>query len=105
MTDSTFVFSRNVPGGLELVVNFGVFSGRAATQAEIYRLGEALRDDFHDVEIVAEQRFEFDGETEATVYQVRVELPPEARPRRARVLEQVEAWAKDCIAERSLLTP
>jgi hypothetical protein len=105
MSDPALVLARDLPGGLEFVINFGVFSGREATAAEIYRLGEALLDDFEQVEVIAEQRYEFDRDTEATVYQLRVELPAEAVSRREDLLEQVEAWARDCIAERSLLSP
>ncbi len=62
MTDPTLIFSDQREGRRELVVNFGVFSGREATEAEIFRLGQALLDELDNVEIVAERRYEFDRE-------------------------------------------
>ena len=46
-------------------VNFGVFAGRNATQAEIDDLARALHDDVESFTIVAEERHEFGGEVEA----------------------------------------
>ena len=82
-------------GSPELVVNFGLFAGREATPAEIYRLGERLLDLVPSVEIVAEQRYEFDREVEATVYQLRVRTDEPAD-----LADLVHAWAEDCIRER-----
>lgn len=105
MTDLTLVFPQERPGGLELVVNFGLFTGREATQAEICRLAERLVPELGEVEIVAEQRYEFDRDVEATVHQVRVELPDGREAVAAGLIELVEAWAQECISERRLLTP
>lgn len=93
----------NDDGGI--VVNFGVFSGREATPAEIDRLAHELLEDVDAGEIVAEQRLRFDRQMEGTVYQVRVEIPPNAENRRDAVLTTVEDWARACIAERRLATP
>ena len=41
MTDPALVFGEG-HAGRRLVVNFGVFSGREATEAEIYRLAQTL---------------------------------------------------------------
>ena len=92
-------------GGLELVVNFAVYGGREATRAEIERLGEGLLAFVEDVEVICETRYRFDREREATVYQVKVELPPGAVAARDEVEAAVESWAKDCIAERGVMTP
>ena len=91
--------------GVEIAVNFGIFAGREATQAEIERLGEALVPELETVDIVSEQRYRFDRQMEGTVYQVRVEAPRLDTERRDRVVEAVEAWARDCIAERRLMAP
>ena len=42
MRDSTMVFQDEVHGRPEVVVNFGVFAGREATQAEIDRLAQQV---------------------------------------------------------------
>jgi hypothetical protein len=102
MTDPTLVFARDRESRPELVVNFGLFAGRHATEAEIYRLGETLLEELESVEIVAEQRFEFDADVEATVHQVRVLLPLAAGGRERELGRVVEVWARDAIGERSV---
>jgi hypothetical protein len=101
MADTTLVFGNETLDGTELVVNFGVHAGREATQAEIDRLARRLLDDVESFAVVSEVRYRFDREVEASVHQLRIELPPEAE--RAPVARVVESWARDCIAERSLL--
>ncbi|MGH3045700.1 MAG: hypothetical protein ACRDNC_01675, partial [Gaiellaceae bacterium] len=78
MSQPTLVFVADAEGDadLELVVNFGIFAGREATPAEVERLAHALLEELESVEIICEQRYEFDREVEATVYRIRVELPP-----------------------------
>jgi len=105
VTDSTLVFTGEGRPGPRLVVNFGVYSGREATEAEIYRLAQSLLQELGSVEIVAEQRFEFDSDVEATVHQVYVELPPIAEGREERLLSLVEDWAQDAIGERRRIVP
>jgi hypothetical protein len=105
MTDSTLVFTEQREGRTQVVVNFGVFSGREATEAEIFRLGQSLLDDLESVEIVAERRFEFDREVEATIHQVRVVLPRGADGRTGELSVRVEAWARESIGERSHIAP
>jgi hypothetical protein len=105
MTDPTLVFIEEQDEGPSIVVNFGVFSGRDATDAEVDRLAHALLDEIETVEVLREQRHEFDREAEATVYQVRVALPREAQARIGHFASLVEGWAADCIDERRLLTP
>ncbi len=67
--------------GLEIRVNFGVFSGRAATPAEIDRLAEWLLDEVGEVSIIAEERHERDALERALV-------------------ARADSWARTCIAER-----
>ena len=99
--DPTLVFTTDTDDGLDVVVNFGLFSGRDATPAEIYRLAEALLEHLESVEIVSEHRYEFDRAVEATVHQVRVSVSDtETRPEGTSFVEAVESWAQACIAER-----
>jgi hypothetical protein len=101
MSDPTLVFANETFDGTELVVNFGVHAGREATQAEIDRLAKTLLDEVESFAVVSENRYSFDREAEASVHQVRVELP--AGRANTLLTSTVEAWARDCIAERSLL--
>jgi hypothetical protein len=105
MTNPVLVFAHDNEGRSELVVNFGVFSGRGATEAEVYRLGHALLDDHEPVEIVSEHRYELDRDAEATVHQLRVRLPRSAEGRERELSELIRRWAEECIGERRLLTP
>ena len=94
--------------GLQVLVNFGVFAGRAATPAEIDRLAEWLLDEVGEVSIISEERHEIDGQVEASVHQVRIQVARDRVPQDAAELEQLEEkiveradyWARTCIAER-----
>jgi hypothetical protein len=105
MTDPTLVFAGERLDRPEIVVNFGVFAGRQATEAEIHRLAQTLLERLVSVEIICEQRFEFDAEVEATIHQVRIELPRSAVGHEEFLMELVESWAADCISERRLISP
>jgi hypothetical protein len=102
MRDSTMVFQDEVQGRPEVVVNFGVFAGREVTQAEIDRLAQQLLADLESFEIVSEQRHQIDQAMEASIHQVRI-AGAEGRRLDEAHLQRIEAWAKDCIAERNLL--
>lgn len=95
-----FVPTRTDPPGVEIRVNFGVFAGREATAAEVEELARDLHDRVSDFAIVAEQRFEFGTDAEASVHMVRVELDEADAELRGRLLEIVERWAQACINER-----
>jgi hypothetical protein len=97
-----FVDEAEGDGELELVVNFGIFSGREATPAEIERLAGKLLEELESVEIVCEQRYEFDREVEARVYRIRVEPPAGNAARVGELRGIVDAWAQDCIGERRI---
>lgn len=100
MSQPELVFVSPGPDGMaELVVNFGVYSGRQATPAEIERLAGQLLTQATAVEIVCEQRYEFTPDAEATVYRVRVSMPG-AGHRAGDLRDVVAAWAEDCIDER-----
>jgi hypothetical protein len=105
MTYPTLVFAREHEGRPELVVNFGVFSGREATEAEIRRLAQRLLEELSSVEIVAERHYEFDAEVEATVHQVRVVVPPSDDGREEELIPLIADWAHDAIGERRHMTP
>jgi hypothetical protein len=105
VTDSTLVFTGEGRAGRRLVVNFGVYSGREATEAEIYRLAQSLLEELKSVEIVAERRYEIAPDSEATVHQVYVELPQAAEGQEERLIALVEGWAEDAIGERSNIVP
>ena len=105
MTEPALVFASEREGKPEVVVNFGVFSGRDATEAEIYRLAQSLLGEIDSVEIICEQRYEFDEDVEAAVYQVRVELPRGEQDRVGHFASLVEGWAADCISERRVISP
>jgi hypothetical protein len=97
------------PIGLEVRVNFGLFAGREATQAEVDELGRRLLNDVAVVSIVAERRYEVSPQVEASVHQVRIEVEPDRLPDDPGELEQLETrlvataerWADACVAERS----
>lgn len=96
---------------LELRVNFGVFAGRDATDAEIEVLGHELLDKMDHVSIVSERHHEIGPEAESAVHQIRIEVPADAlalwgrdvSELRGRLIEVVERWALECIADRHVL--
>jgi hypothetical protein len=87
-------------------VNFGVYTGREATLAEIDRLAASLLDRVPHVTIVSEVRHEIDRHSEAAVHQVRIEVPPHELETPSEQLEgwlidQAERWARQCLSERN----
>jgi hypothetical protein len=96
------------PPGLEVRVNFGIFTGRAATPAEIEELAQSLLEKVGEVSIVAEDRHLVGGNTEASLHQVRIEVDPEYLPAdehdadvlAGRIVETAELWTNSCAAER-----
>lgn len=83
-----------------IVVNFGVVTGREATQAEVDRLGRRLLDSLGRVTVTACRRHDLGEGHESIVHQVVVEgvEPDEAE----RLLEVCDGWTADCAAERTL---
>ena len=86
------------PPPREVRVNFGIFAGRPTTPAEVDELARLLLPELREATIVAEDRHELSGHSEALVHQVRIELPDGADAER--VVELAEQWAQACIAER-----
>ena len=81
----------------DIRVNFGMFAGRDATQAEIDELARELLAEFEAITIVAEQRTIADRDSEASVHQIRIEVGNED-PQRPLLI--AERWAQACVAER-----
>ena len=81
----------------DIRVNFGMFAGREATQAEIDDLANALLEEVDAITIVAEQRTIADREAEASVHQIRIELNEDDPGRPLLIAEQ---WAAARVAER-----
>ena len=104
-TPLTFIPDSREAPELELRVNFGMFAGRDATNAEIDDLARDLLGVLRRVSIVSLRRHEFDGEVEAAIHQVKVEASStDARQPggdlEARLLELVDAWARRAIEHR-----
>jgi hypothetical protein len=103
-----FAVHEHEPPGLEVRVNFGVFAGREATPAEIDDLASELLAKVGHVSIVSEERHEIDDHSEASIHQVRIEIPPDELPEdmrereqlAGRLIETAERWADACIAAR-----
>ena len=81
----------------DIRVNFSIFAGRDATQAEIDELAHVLLAEVPSITIVAEQRTVADREMEALVHQIRIELGGQD-PQRPLLIAQ--RWAEACVAER-----
>jgi hypothetical protein len=99
------VRDRETPA-LEVRVNFGVFAGRNATQAEIDDLARGLNEEVASFAIVAEERHEFGNAVETSLRQIVIEVSAEHADDDVddlcrRVLARAEQWAAACIHERS----
>jgi hypothetical protein len=92
---------EDTAAGSAIVVNFGVLSGREATQAEVDRLGRRLLRAVPRVSVSACRRHELaDDGHESIVHQVVVEGIDPARA--GELVPVCDAWATDCAAERRL---
>jgi hypothetical protein len=90
---------------IEVRVNFGVFSGRQATPAEIDDLASELHATVDSFTVVAEERHEFAGDVEAAIHQVVIEVEREYAGDRGdelcdAIVEIADGWATDCFAAR-----
>jgi len=101
MTELVFRAQPAPTPALVVRVNFGVFAGRNATQAEIDDLARELRDEIESFAILAEERHEFGGDVETSVRQVVIEIPDAPDGAEDRVLEIASSWATECIKSRS----
>jgi hypothetical protein len=89
--------------GAEVRVNFGIFAGRNATQAEIDDLARLVLDEAESFSIVAEERHEFGDTSEASVRQVVIGVGAASEETCGRLVKLAERWAADCIHARSNL--
>jgi len=100
--DTTIAFLR--PGGdgtTEIVVNFGLLSGREATLAEVDRLALRLCDVMPEARVHAVRTHDMTRGSESVVHQVVVEAG--AAEGDAETMRSIsEVWAKECAADRSL---
>ena len=103
MTELVFRAEERPDPALVIRVNFGVFAGRNATQAEIDHLAHELSREIDSFAIVAEERHEFGGAREASLRQVVIEIPADRDGLENRVLEIAQGWATSAIHERSEL--
>jgi hypothetical protein len=84
-----------------IVVNFGVLTGREATQAEVDRLALALRQGGAgaDMTITAARRQDYGRHFESVAHQVHVTVPGSP----ASWVEAIcSAWATSCAEDRSI---
>lgn len=100
--DTTAAFIRPTANGtLEIVVNFGLLSGREATLAEVDRLGRRVCKVAGDVRVHAVRIHDMGPGSESIVNQVVVyaQAPSSA----AETIRSIcEDWAIDCADERSI---
>ena len=101
MTELVFRAPERPEPALEIRVNFGVFAGRNATQAEIDDLAHALSEQVETFAIVAEERHVVGGAREASLRQVVIEIPENGDGLEDRVLKIADGWARDAIRSRS----
>lgn len=100
-----FVAQEHDPPALEVRINFGVATGRAATPAEVDRLAALLLDEVGDVSIICEERHEIGHGHEASVQMVRVELPTHLDETvTERIVDRCNHWARLCASDRNLDT-
>ena len=98
-----FIVDQPEQPAIEVCVNFGVFAGRDATRAELDRLAAWPLDEVGEVSIVSEAHLATDGNVEASVHQVRIQVADGTADRDAlaqRIVERAEYWAHLCVAER-----
>ena len=100
--DTTTAFIRPATSGtLEVVVNFGLLSGREATLAEVDRLGRRVCNVAGDVRVHAVRIHDMGPGSESIVSQVVVYA--QAPSSDAETIRSIcEDWAIDCANERTI---
>ena len=99
--DTTIAFVRPPEHrSTEIVVNFGLLSGREATLAEVDRLARRLCELIPEVRVHAVRTHDMSATSESVVHQVVVETGPASEPEPLRAV--CEVWATECAEERSL---
>jgi hypothetical protein len=101
MMETPVAFVAHEPGpGPGIVVNFGILTGREATQAEVDRLARALLLEAERLSIVATRRHEYGEGSETVVHQVAVQVTDVSSRTTERLRAACEVWAIDCAADR-----
>jgi hypothetical protein len=102
--EQVITYESRPTAALHFAVNFGVFTGRDATSHDLKRLAKALLALVPAAAIISEHRLEVDGETEALVHQVQVELDlgaladtEDVEVLRGRLADAIRDWADSCI--------
>lgn len=102
-----FVAEPRTAAAVEVRVNFGIFTGRDVTRAEIDDLARLLLEEVPLLSIVSEERHEIAQDVEVSVHQVRIELAHEAVPEDtdpavlgARLAALAGNWAEGCASDR-----
>jgi hypothetical protein len=110
MTEPSIAFrvEEHERPAVEVRVNFGVFAGRNATQAEIDDLAHLLNDVVESFAIVAEERHEFGSSIETSIRQVVIQVGGDSVGEDGdvlseRIVARAEQWASDSIRSRSEL--
>ena len=100
--DTTIAFVRAASDGTdEIVVNFGLLSGREATLAEVDRLARRLCALLPEVRIHAVRTHDMTRGSESVVHQVVVEAGTAGGDAET-MRSLAEDWAKECADDRSL---
>jgi hypothetical protein len=94
---TVFVTEPSAPP-LEVRVNFGLFTCREATSAELDDLAGRLVPLLGTVSLIAEHRQETDGHAEIELHQVRIDLA--GGDRADEVVAITEEWLEDCFTSR-----
>src|SRR5262245_65362672 len=87
-----------------VVVNFGLLTGREATQAELDRLALALRRGGagDEMTITAARRQDYGSRAETVSHQVEVALTSSSTPPSAWLEAICDAWVRNCANDRSI---
>jgi len=100
--DTTIAFLRPASdGSTEIVVNFGLLSGREATLAEVDRLARRLCDVMPEARVHAVRTHDMTRGAESVVHQVVVEAG-DAEGDAETMRSISERWATECAEDRSL---
>jgi hypothetical protein len=101
--DNSVAFLANRSGSqIEIVINFGLLTGREATLAEVDRLAGSLTGETDELEVVAARRHEYGHGREGVVHQVEVVTDALDAQQAERIRALCEQWAGECAADRQL---
>jgi hypothetical protein len=101
------VLDRSAQPCIQVLVNFGVFTGRDPSRAEVDRLLTRLHDRLDRVTVTAQQRYEELGEGSLCLHEVLISIPEETAVEagydhdvlRRLVVADAEQWVDECRAQ------